>query len=143
MKNQTQIILREIQKNAYTEMEAVDVLMPRVKEAGFARELLAESRVYGAYYEKASEELLNAKRRLYKEMKGKNRMLRAVMWLKSFGNGSSANMAKMMIQCSDKGITEMYRVLNQNRYADTFVYEFAKELLAIQEEHIVRLRKYL
>lgn len=143
MKNQTQIILREIQKNAYMELEAVDALMPSVRDTDFARELLAETKIYGAYYEKATEKLMQAEKRLYGEIKKKNRLLRAVLWVRIFGNGSSANMAKMMIQRSDRGITDMYRALNQNRYADGFVYELAQELLAVQEENIIRLRKYL
>ena len=43
MKNQDQVILREIQKNAHMGLEAIDALMPRVKKEEFARELAEQS----------------------------------------------------------------------------------------------------
>ena len=58
MKNQDQVILREIQKNTHMGLEAIDALMPRVRDEHFARELAKESMMYGNYYEKATNELL-------------------------------------------------------------------------------------
>ena len=62
MKNQDQVILREIQKNTHMGLEAIDALMPRVRDEHFARELAKESMMYGNYYEKATNELLKEER---------------------------------------------------------------------------------
>ena len=47
MRNQDQVILREIQKNTHMGMEAIDALMPRITEESFARELAKQSMMYG------------------------------------------------------------------------------------------------
>lgn len=143
MKNQTQVILREIRKNTYMEIEAVDALMMRVKDVRLAEELFRQSKIYAVYYEKACRQLMQAEKRLYKDINGKNRTLRIQIWLKVFSNGSAAHMARLMMQHSEKGIMDMYRILNHNKYADTSVYEFACELLRQQEQDIIRLREYL
>lgn len=143
MKNQDQVILREIQKNAHMGMEAIDALMPRVKEESFARELAKQSMMYGDYYEKATNQLLNEEKRLYKDVAGTNMMLRGGIWMSTFMNGSTSHMAEMMIQGANRGITDMYKVLNHNKHATPNVSALAKELMDMEEKSITKLRDYL
>lgn len=143
MKNQDQVILREIQKNAHMGMEAIDALMPRIKKGEFAKELAKESMTYGEYYEKATNMLKHEDKRLYKDVAGKNMMLRGGIWMKTFMNGSTSHMAEMVIQGANRGITDMYKVLNHNRHASGNITAMAKELMDTEEKSITRLRDYL
>lgn len=143
MKNQDQVILREIQKNTHMGLIAIDALMPRVKNEEFAKELAQESMMYGEYYEKATNELLKADKRLYKELKGKDMMLRIGSWMQTFKDSSTSHMAEMMIQGANMGITDMYKILNHNKHADGKVLSMAKALMDMEEKTITKLRDYL
>ena len=143
MNNQDQVVLREIQKNAHMGMEAIDALMPRVKKETFAEELAKQSMAYGEYYEKATNSLIDAEKRLYKDATGKNMMLRGSIWVKTFMNQSTSHMAEMVIQGVNRGVTDMHKVLNRNKYANVSVKELAKEWMDMEEKHITRLREYL
>ncbi len=143
MKNQDQVILREIQKNTHMGLEAIDALMPRVKDESFAKEIARQSMLYGEYYEKATNELLHEDKRLYRDVKGTNIMLRAGVWMQTFMDSSTSHMAQMMIQGANKGITDMYKILNHNRHASGNVSILAKELMDMEEKTIKKLRNYL
>ena len=143
MKNQDQVILREIQKNTHMGLEAIDALMPRVKDESFAKEIARQSMAYGEYYEKATNELLKEEKRLYKDIKGKDIMLRSGIWMQTFMDGSTSHMAEMMIQGANRGITDMYKILNHNRHASGNISSLAKELMDMEEKTITRLRDYL
>ncbi len=143
MKNQDQVVLREIQKNTHMGMEAIDALMPRIKNEDFARELAKQSMMYGEYYEKATNELLKEDKRLYKDVAGTNMMLRGGIWMQTFMDGSTSHMAEMVIQGANRGITDMYKVLNHNKHASGNISSLAKELMDMEEKTITRLRDYL
>lgn len=143
MKNQDQVILREIQKNSHMGLEAIDALMPRVRDEFFAKELAKEFMMYGNYYEKATNELLKEKNRLYKDIKGKNVMTRMEIWFQTFKDGSTSHMAELMIQGANKGITDMHKVLNHNKHASGNISALAKEWMEMEEKTITKLRDYL
>ncbi len=143
MNNQDQVVLREIQKNTHIGMETIDALMPRIKKEDFADELAKQSILYGEYYEKATNKLLEEEKRLYKDVTGKNMMLRGGIWVQTFMNQSTSHMAEMMIQGANQGITDMHKVLNHNKYANVSVKEMAKELMDMEEKAISRLKDYL
>lgn len=143
MKNQEQVVLREIQKNTHMGLEAIDALMPRVKNEKFARELANESVMYGTYYDKATDELAKAEKRLYKNVQGKDRMVRMGVWMQTFMDGSTSHMAEMMIQGANRGITDMYKILNHNKHIGTDISDMAKELMDMEERSIAKLRDYL
>ncbi len=143
MKNQDQVILREIQKSAHMGMESIDALMPRIKKEEFAKELAKESVDYGGYYEKATNLLLKEDKRLYRDVAGKDIMLRSGIWMSTFMNGSTSHMAEMVIQGANRGLTDMYKVLNHNKHASSDIMALAKDLMDMEEKSIVRLRDYL
>ena len=70
-------------------------------------------------------------------------MLRGSIWVKTFMNQSTSHMAEMVIQGVNRGVTDMHKVLNHNKYANVSVKELAKEWMDMEEKHITRLREYL
>ena len=99
--------------------------------------------MYGEYYERATNRLLEEKDRLYKDIKGKDRMLRSGVWVQTFMDGSVSHMAEMMIQGANRGITDMHNVLNHNKHASGSVSALARELMDKEEKAIARLRDFL
>lgn len=143
MRNQEQVVLREIQKNTHMGLEAIDALMSHVKNEKFAKELANESVMYGTFYDKATDELAKAEKRLYKNVQGKDRMVRMGVWMQTFMDGSTSHMAEMMIQGANRGITDMYKILNHNKHIGTDISNMAKELMDMEERSIAKLRDYL
>ena len=143
MKNQDQAILHEIQKNTHMGLEAIDAMMPRVKDEVFAKELAGQSVKYGEYYEKASDRLSLESDRLYKDVKGKDLVLRSSIWMQTFMDGSSGHMADMMIQGVNRGITDLQKVLNHNRHASNEIIRLASDVMDMEQQAIGRLREYL
>ena len=70
-------------------------------------------------------------------------MLRGGIWMKTFGNHSISHMAEMVIQGANRGITDMYKVLNRNRHATEDIQNIAKELMDMEEKSIGRLKEFL
>ncbi len=143
MKNQDQVILREIQKSAHMGMEAIDAMMPRITDQSFARELSRQSMMYGDYYANASNKLAEEKKRLYKDVAGTNMMLRGGIWMRTFGNRSTSHMAEMVIQGANRGITDMCKILNHNSHATEEIQDMAKKLMDMEEKSIGRLKEFL
>lgn len=143
MKNQDQVILHEIQKNTHMGMETIDALMPRIRDEDFAKELAKHSMMYGAFYEKATNELLKEDQRLYKDVAGTNMLLRGSIWVQTFMDGSTSHMARMVIEGAGRGITDICKVLNHNRHASGNISAMARELMDKEEQTISRLRDYL
>lgn len=143
MRNQEQVVLREIQKNTHMGLEAIDALMSHVKNEKFAKELANESVMYGTFYDKATDELAKAEKRLYKNVQGKDRMVRMGVWMQTFMDGSTSHMAEMMIQGANRGITDMYKILNHNKHIGADISNMAKELMDMEERSIAKLRDYL
>lgn len=143
MKNQDQVILREVQKNTHMGMEAIDALMPRIKEKAFANELAKQAMQYGDYYEQATNILHKERDRLYQDVAGTDRMLRSGIWLRTLTDHSTSHMAEMVIQGANRGITDMCKILNRNTHATKEVQDIAKALMDMEEKTIERLKSFL
>lgn len=143
MEKYDQVILREIQKNTHMGMEAIDALMPHVKDERLARELAKESMQYGNFYEKAADALEKEQARQYKKLEQKDYMLRSGVWMGLFMDSSTSHMSEMVIQGANRGITDMYKILNHNRKAAEETQKLAKALMDMEEKTIKSLREYL
>lgn len=143
MKNQDQVILHEIQKNTHKGLETIDALMPRVKKGELAKELARQFVLYGEYYERATDRLTEESDRLYRDVKGKDLLLRSSIWMQTFMDGSSGHMADMMIQGVNRGMTDLQKVLNHNRHASDEIIRLASDVMDMEQQAIGRLREYL
>jgi len=143
MKNQDQVILHEIQKNTHKGLETIDALMPRVKKGELAKELARQFVLYGEYYERATDSLTEESDRLYRDVKGKDLLLRSSIWMQTFMDGSSGHMADMMIQGVNRGMTDLQKVLNHNRHASDEIIRLASDVMDMEQQAIGRLREYL
>ena len=58
-------------------------------------------------------------------------------------NTSTSHIAEMVIQGSNRGLTDMWKSLNHNKQAAKQSVEFAKELMDFEEKNIGCLKSFL
>lgn len=136
-------ILRGIQKNAKTAMNAIDAVNDKVYDDDLAMQLARQNIRYSELYNEASTNLLDANEDGYHGGGLNERMLMGSIKANTFLNTSTSHIAELMIQGSNRGVVEMCKVLNHNENARGMYVEMAKELMDFEEHNIERLKKYL
>lgn len=136
-------IYREIQKNAEMGMKAIETLSDKVYEDEFARQISRQSLKYSDIRNRAMNKLLEAKAEPVHSNYLSDMMLKSAVHMNTLFNTSTSHLAEMMIQGSNRGITQMCKVLNHNPQAHSMSTELAKELMDFEEKSINILKKYL
>ena len=70
-------------------------------------------------------------------------MIKSAIAMNTMLDISTSHMAEMLIQGSNRGITDLCKSLNHNSEASRMTVELAKELMEFEEEAIERMKKYL
>jgi ribosome-associated toxin RatA of RatAB toxin-antitoxin module len=70
-------------------------------------------------------------------------MLKGAIATNTAFNNSTGHIAEMMIQGSNRGLTDMWKIINHHENAGDVSMEVAKELMDFEERNIERLKKYL
>lgn len=142
MKPEEVNVYREIQKNAEMGMKAIETLSDKVYEDDFARQISRQSLKYSDIRNRAMHKLLEAKAEPVHASQLSDMMLKGAVHMNTLLNTSTSHLAEMMIQGSNRGITQMCKVLNHNPQAQASM-ELAKELMDFEEKSINILKKYL
>lgn len=143
MKKQDKEILREIQKGANTGMLAIDAIMTNIKDKNMLRELSRQSNMYSEFYERATGQLNSADERYYKNKDRKKIMMRSGIVMRTMFDHSNSHVAELMIQGTNMGLTDMYKVMNHNKNASQSIHDLAKDMMDMEEKCITTLRDYL
>lgn len=143
MKAEEVKIYREIQRNTEMAMKAISTISDKVHDDSLAMQISRQSLKYSDLHNRALDKLLQAKAEPYHTNHVADLMLAGGIHSKTLLNTSTGHIAEMMIQGSNRGITEMCKALNHNPGADSRTVELAKELMDFEEKNIERLKKYL
>jgi len=143
MREEDYVILREIQKNTEMGMKAIDTISEKVMDDTLSKQLTKQAVKYSELHNRATNELLDAGEESYRGSRLQNMMLTGSIEASTLFNTSNSHIAEMMIQGSNRGITDMYKVLKHNERADAMTAEFAKELMDFEEKAIERLKDFL
>lgn len=136
-------VYREIQKNAEMAIKAIESLSDKVYEDDFAVQISRQSLKYSAIRSKAMDKLLAAKAEPLRPNYLSDMMLKGAVQMNTLFNTSTSHLAELMIQGSNRGITDMCKILNHNPQGSTGATELAKELMDFEEKNITILKKYL
>ena len=98
---------------------------------------------YSDLRSRAALQLMQAKAQPHHPNRLADMALAGSIHAKTLLDTSTSHIAEMMIAGSNRGITEMCRVLNRNPGIGQKTAEFAKELMDFEEKSIERLKKYL
>ncbi len=143
MKNDDITIYREVQRNAEMAIKAIDTISDKVYDDELSREMSKQVIKYSELKNKALDALYTAKAEPYHTNRMADMMLVGGIHSKTMLNTSTSHIAELMIQGSNRGITEMSKVLNHNKNAQEWSVELAKELMDFEEKNVERLKRYL
>lgn len=136
-------ILRGIQKNTKSAMKALDTLSNKVYDDDLALQLSRQNLKYSELYSKATNSLLDGNAEGYRSGGLNERMMVGGIQANALFNNSTSHIAEMVIQGSNRGITEMCKTINRHENARNAYVEMAKELMDFEEKNIEQLKKYL
>lgn len=140
-------IYREIQKNAEMAVKAIETLEDKVYDKEFGRQISRQALKYSDIRNKAVGQLLAAKAEPVQPNYLNDFVLKSSLHANTFFNTSTGHLAELMIQGSNRGLTEMYKALNHNAPLQTiqksYALELAKEFMDFEEKSIGILKKYL
>ncbi len=140
-------VFREIQKNAETAIKSIETLSDKAYEDDFALQISRQALKYSDIRNRAMDKLLGAKAEPVHQNYLSDIMLKGSVHMNTFFDTSTSHLAEMMIQGSNRGITEMYKVLNHNAkdksMSNSYAVELAKELMDFEEKNINIMKKFL
>ncbi|WMC92291.1 hypothetical protein [Kineothrix sp. MB12-C1] len=143
MKKDDAEILRGVQKNTEMAIKAIDTMSSKVTDDDLALQLSKQALKYSEIHNKALDKILEGKAEPYRTNNISQMMLVGGIHSNTLLNTSTSHIAEMMIQGSNRGITDMYKHLNHHEHAENVSLEIAKELMDFEEKNIERLKKYL
>lgn len=143
MKKEEINIYREVQKNAEMAIKAIDTIADKIYDDELALQVARQSIKYSDISNRAKDKLLQGKAEPYRGNPFSDMMLKGGITYNTMLNTSTSHIAEMIIQGSNRGITDMCKTLN--RFPDTQGHsmEMARELMEFEEKNIERLKKYL
>lgn len=143
MKSDDVRVLKEVQRNTKMAIKAIDTLSEKIDDDSLAVQVTGESMKYSDIYNKATAKLLEGKAASYRESGFQDMMLKNVIRANTLFNTSTSHIAEMMIQGSNRGLTSMWKAINNNENAGNISLEVARELMDFEEKNIERLKQYL
>ncbi len=143
MQKQDLAIYRGIQKNTEMAMKAIDTISDKVHDAELSRQIARQGMKYTELRNRAIGKMIEEKAEPYHGNQFQDLMLKMGINSNTMLNTSTSHIAELMIQGSNRGLTDMYKTLNHNKEADKQSVEMAKELMDFEEKNITRLRTYL
>ncbi len=143
MKPEEIFIYRDIQKNTEMAIKAIDTLSDKVYEDDFALQISRQSLKYSDIRSRAMDKLLAARAEPVHTNYMADFMLKSAIHMNTLLNTSTSHLAELMIQGSNRGITDMCKCLNHNATGDSMAMELAKELMDFEEKNIEVMKRYL
>ncbi len=143
MKPEEIFIYRDIQKNTEMAIKAIDTLSDKVYEDDFALQISRQSLKYSDIRSRAMDKLLAARAEPVHTNYMADFILKSAIHMNTLLNTSTSHLAELMIQGSNRGITDMCKSLNHNATGDSMAMELAKELMDFEEKNIEVMKRYL
>lgn len=136
-------VLQGVQRNADMAMKAIDAISSKVYDDELAAQISRQGMKYSEIYNKATGKLIDGKAESYQGNGFQEIMLKGAIMGNTILNTSTGHIAEMMIQGSNRGLTDMWKTINHHENAGNVSMEIAKELMDFEEKNIERLKKYL
>lgn len=144
MEEQSLNILDEVNKGATMGMDAIDCIRGKVKDKEFQNVLDTEYEKYKEISEKINTLYAGYSE---KEPHETNTFNKAMTWygvqMKTITDHTTSKLAELLMQGINMGIIEGRRLINQNQNIDSDVQNILNDFVAMQEDSIETLKKYL
>lgn len=144
MENQNLNILDEVNKGATMGMDAISYISDKVSDENFKQVLGTEYNKYSDISRRVHELYNNFSK---KEPHDTNTMNKMMTWygiqMKTITDSSTSKLSELLMQGTNMGIIEGRRLINQNHNAADAVKSILNDFVAMQEDTIETLKKYL
>ncbi len=136
-------VLREVQKGAQMGLTAIQTVGDKVYDERMLLDLNRQAVKYTEYKNRARDMLEEAGEKAAASKPIGTGMLKTGIHMNTIMNKSTSHVAGLVIQESNRGITDICRAVNHNSSASSYVMEIAQELIDFEEKSIKRLKQYL
>lgn len=136
-------VIQEGQKGAQMGLTAIQTIEGKVYDDRLMLDLSRQALKYTEYRERAKGMLEEAGERTAQVSPIGKGMLKTGIHMNTALNTSTSHVAELVIQGSNRGITDMCKAMNHNDQAGGYAMELAKELMDFEEKSIERLKQYL
>ncbi len=135
--------LNYIYQNAEMGIVGINDIIPKVKDEEF-ESLLNEQK---SDYENICNEAIEILKKYGKEQQELNKMAKISSYMmsmmKTMKDPSTSNLAKMMMEGSNKGIIEITEKINNFKEKDEEIVDLANKLLETEQNNLDNLKKFL
>lgn len=143
MKHDDAKLLREVQKNTEMGMTAIDTILDKIGDDEFSLQLSKQALRYSEIHNRALEQILQNEGEVYRGSQIADMALRGSIHMNTVFNISRGHLAEMVIQGSNRDITDMWKAMKHNSLATCQAMEIAQELVDFEQESIERMKEYL
>ena len=143
--NQDMNVLDEVNKGATMGMDAINYLVPKVKDGKFKEVLDIEYNKYKDISRRANN--LYEDYTMEKEPHETNAMNKMMTWygiqMRTMNDSSNSKISELLMQGTNMGIIEGRRLLNQNPNMNTKIKTLLSDFVKMQEDSVETLKTYL
>lgn len=144
MENQNLNILDEVNKGATMGMDAISFVSEKVTDNDFSNVLDTEYAKYRKISERVNDLYSNYSKKEPHETTTINKMM---TWygiqMKTMGDDTTSKLSELLMQGTNMGIIEGRRLINENPDAEHDVMNILNDFVAMQEDSVETLKKYL
>ena len=143
MKAEDVKVYREVQRSAEMAIKAIETISEKVYDDTLAMQISRQMIKYSDLRGRALDKLLQGKTQPYKKNMIAEVFRVGEIHSRTLLDNSTSHIAELLIEGSNRNITEMCRALNHNPLAGDGAVEMAKELMDFEEKNIARTKKFL
>lgn len=143
MNESDKMVLNETYKNSKMGVSAIQNIMNKVDDNELSTDLSRQQAAYKNFMNRAEEQLRQNGEKPEKDSVVSQSMLWAGIQAKTIFDSTPGHIANMMIEGNTRGITDMMKVLHENKSAQSAYCEMANELMDFEQRAIEQLKYYI
>jgi hypothetical protein len=144
MKNCNSEFIDEVYRNASVALLSIKNVMDSVDNNGLRTEMRQEYDGYDNFIRELSSYMRDKGYQIKDVSKPKKMMMWSAIKMNTAFDDSKSHISEIMIKGTVMGITELTKILNDSScVTDEKALDFAKRLLALEEEYEQNLKKFL
>lgn len=136
-------LLQELHHAVQMGLEAIRMVMPKVKDEGLRQAIREQSSSYEAISAKSARLLAQE----HQAPKKEGAMEKAGLWtsiqMNTMADDSTQHIAEMMVNGTNMGIVDMTKKLHAVEHCDNATRALAEEYLQSEQQHIETMKHYL
>lgn len=136
-------LLEKTYQNASIGITAIEAVLNKTNDMEFNNSLYKQLKDYQDIVDKSKDQLQSNNTAIKDNSFFEKAMMRGNVKINTLMDSSKSHIAQMVIQGSTMGVTQMTKLLNENKAAEGTSTEIAKEFIKKEEENIEVMKKYL